>query len=133
MSDILQTLLLSCLPALVTGIFAYFTATKNANLKIRELQKQNEHEINKLMEQHKVDIDALKEKHTLEMENKGAEHRHKIEIIELEHKNELVRKEQELEATAKYGAMGGLLSDPKKIEGFLNLMSNPEFQKFQKK
>ncbi|MEQ4488889.1 MAG: hypothetical protein AAC990_00760 [Dehalococcoides mccartyi] len=132
MMDILNTLLISCVPALVTGFFAYFSARKTAQIKINELQKQNEHEINKLMEQHKIDIDSLKEKHALEMEKVESEHRYKLDIIALEHKNELESKEKELEAGAKYGAMGSLLSNPEKINGLLGLLDHPEIKKRMK-
>ena len=133
MEDLLITLLVSCVPAIATGFFAFFTAKKNANAKIRELKEQNDHELSKLMEQHKIDIESLKEKHMLEMESKNADHKHKMEVIELEHKNDLLRKEQEFEASAKYNAMNTAFESPEKLLSLLGMMENPDFQKYMKK
>ena len=61
MEEILNTLLVSCVPAIITGIISYLTANKKAKAEIATLQESNKHEIEKLMKQHEVDIESLKE------------------------------------------------------------------------
>ena len=82
MNDFLQTLLIACIPAVVTGIVSYLVAHKNASSQVKIVQEQNEHDIKKLMEQHKVDIDSLKEKYRLEAEEKDREHVRKLELMQ---------------------------------------------------
>lgn len=118
MNDFLQTLLIACIPALVTGIVTYLVAHKNASSQIKIVQEQNEHDIKKLMEQHKIDIDSLKEKYRLEAEEKDREHVRKLELMQKEYELKLKQQESEAENTAKYGAvkdifsglMGGMVS-----------------------
>ena len=78
MEEILNTLLVSCVPAIIAGIISYLTANKKAKAEIATLQESNKHEIEKLMKQHEVDIESLKEKHQLETEKCEQEHKHKI-------------------------------------------------------
>ena len=66
------------------------------------------------------------------MENRSVEHNRNIEVINLEHKNELAKIEQEQETTAKYAAMGDLFTNPEKISGLLDVLNNPDFQRFTK-
>jgi hypothetical protein len=131
-----QTLLVSCIPAIVTGLVTFFVASRNAKTQIDVVKKQNEHELAKLMEQHKIDIDSLKEKHRLELEASEKDHQHKLEIIQKEHENELIRKESELENSAKYGAMGPVFEkvinkalDAPEIQGQINQMMRESFKK----
>ena len=56
LEEILNTLLVSCVPAIITGIISYLTANKKAKAEIATLQESNKHEIEKLMKQHEVDI-----------------------------------------------------------------------------
>lgn len=63
MQDIISTLLVSCIPAAITGVVTYLTARRNAKTQIDSLQESNKHENEKLMRQHEVDIESLKEKH----------------------------------------------------------------------
>ena len=70
MEEILNTLLVSCVPAIITGIISYLTANKKAKAEIATLQESNKHEIEKLMKQHEVDIESLKEKNiSLKLKN----------------------------------------------------------------
>ncbi len=108
--EVLYTLLISCVPAVLSGIGSFLLAKSKSKAEIKQMQVANEHEIEKLMEQHKVDIDAIREQHRLEMQAKDKEHAHKLEIMQIEHKNELARKEHELENAAKYGAMGNIIT-----------------------
>ena len=62
MDEFWKTLLIACIPSLLTGLVTYFVAHKNASAQIKVVKEQNKHDIDKLMEQHKVDIDSLKEK-----------------------------------------------------------------------
>lgn len=103
-----ETLLIACIPAIISGIISFFLAKSQAKAETKKLQLANQHEIEKLMEQHKVDIDAIREQHRLEMESKEKDHQHKLEIMQKEHENELIRKERELENTAKYNAAGSI-------------------------
>ncbi len=113
MNEFLQTLLIACIPALVTGIVTYLVAYKNAASQVKIVKEQNKHDIEKLMEQHKVDIDSLKEKYRLEAEEKDREHTRKLELMQKEYELKLKQQESEAENTAKYGAMkdlfGGLM------------------------
>ena len=79
------------------------------------------------MEQHKVDIDAIREQHRLEMQSKEKEHQYKLEIMQKEHDNELIRQEKEQENTAKYNAMGTVMTGL--VNGMLGgVMNSPEVQ-----
>lgn len=128
MDEFLQTLLISCIPAVVTGIVTYLVAYKNAAAQIKIVKEQNKHDLNKLMEQHKVDIDSLKEKYRLETQEKDREHTRKLELMQKEFELKLRQQENEAENTVKYGAlkdvigglMGGMVS---------SAMNSPEVQK----
>lgn len=127
MDEFWKTLLIACIPSLLTGLVTYFVAHKNAAAQIKVVKEQNKHDIDKLMEQHKVDIDSLKEKYRLEAEEKDREHTRKLEIMEKEYEYKLKQQESEAENTAKYGAMkdalGGLIGGM-----FTSAMNTPEVQ-----
>ena len=100
MKEVIQNLLLSCVPAIITGIIAYISSCKSAksdlsklkeeNLHdIEKLKEQNSHDIDKLMKQHVIDIDALKEQHKLELEKSEKEHQHKLEYMQKEQENKM--------------------------------------------
>lgn len=89
MNEILQTLLISCVPAIISGVVTYIVAHKNASAQIRVVEEQNKHDLEKLMEQHKIDIDSLNKKHQQELEKMELEHKHKLELIEKENENVL--------------------------------------------
>lgn len=129
MQDILNTLLVSCIPAVITGVVTYLTASRNAKTQIVSLQESNKHEIEKLMRQHEVDIESLKEKHHLEAEKSEQEHRHKVEIMEIEHRNALESKEKEQSNAAMFGVMADVIKDPSKLQEILELANNPAFKK----
>lgn len=127
MIELAKTLLIACVPAVLSGITSFILAKSQAKSEIKKLQLGNQHDIEKLMEQHKVDVDAIREQHRLEMEAKEKDHQHKLEIIQQEHENELIRKERELENTTKYNAAGSILT------GLLNdmmggVLNSPEVQ-----
>ena len=127
MDEFWKTLLIACIPSLLTGLVTYFVAHKNASTQIKMVKEQNKHDLDKLMEQHKVDIDSLKEKYRLEAEEKDREHTRKLEIMEKEYEYKLKQQENEAENTAKYGAMkdvfGGLIGGM-----FTSAMNTPEVQ-----
>lgn len=89
MNEFVQTLLISCIPALVTGIITYLVAHKNASAQIKVVKEQNKHDLEKLMEQHKIDIDSLGKQHQQELEKMEIEHKHKLELIAKENENNL--------------------------------------------
>ena len=105
-----KTLLIACIPAIISGVISFILAKSQSNAEFQKLKLANEHEIDKLMEQHKVDIDAIREQHRLEMEAKEKDHQHKLEIMQKDHENAIIRKESELENTAKYNAAGNIMT-----------------------
>lgn len=129
MEIIINTLLVSCVPAIITGIVTYLTASRRAKTQIASLEENNKHEIEKLMRQHEIDIESLKEKHQLEAERSEQEHRHKMEIMEQEHRNAIESREKEQSNTAMLGVMTDVLTDPKKLQGLLELANNPAYKK----
>ena len=110
MIEVVKTLLISCIPAIITGIISFSVAKSQANSEIKKLKMENAHDLEHLMEQHKVDIEHIREQHKLEMESKEKDHQHKLEILQKEHENELVRQEKEQENNAKYAAMGNVMT-----------------------
>lgn len=127
MNNFTQTLLIACIPSLITGIITCFVTLKNARTEIRKLKEQNAHDIEKLMEQHKVDIDSLREKYRLEAEEKERDHDRKIELLKTEYELKLTQQEKEAENAVKYGMaqelIGGL------IGGVVSSsMNNPDIQ-----
>ena len=124
MQEIFNTLLVSCIPAVITGIVTYMTASRNAKTQIASLQESNKHEIEKLMKQHEIGIDNLKETHKLELERKQQEHDLKIKEMKIECDNEILKHEKELENQAKYGVMGDL---------FKGMFNSPELKKRNRK
>lgn len=89
MNDFVQTLLISCIPAIVTGIVTYLVAHKNASAQINVVKEQNKHDLEKLMEQYKIDIDSLGKQHQQELEKMELEHKHKLELIAKENENNI--------------------------------------------
>lgn len=89
MNEFVQTLLISCIPAIVTGFVTYLVAHKNAVSQVKIVQEQNKHDLEKLMEQHKVDIDSLNKQHQQELEKMELEHKHRLELAEKENENNL--------------------------------------------
>lgn len=87
--DFIKTLLISCIPAIITGAVTYLVAYKNATAQIKVVEEQNKHDLDKLMEQHKIDIDSLNKKHQQELEKMEVEHKHKLELIAKENENNL--------------------------------------------
>ena len=121
--------MVSCIPAVITGVVTYLTARRNAKTQIDSLQESNKHEIEKLMRQHEVDIESLKEKHNLEAEKSEQEHRHKVEIMEIEHRNALESKEKEQSNAAMFGVMADVVKDSSKLQGLIELANNSAFRK----
>lgn len=68
--ETLKTLLIACVPAVISGIISFILAKSQSKAEVQKLKLANEHEFDKLMEQHKIDIDAIREQHRLEMELK---------------------------------------------------------------
>lgn len=128
MQEIINTLFVSFIPAVLTSVISYLVASKKAKTEIQSLKESNKHEIEKLMKQHEVDIESLKEKYQLESEKSEQEHKHKIEIMEIEHRNALESNEKEQTNAAMFGVMSDVLTDPKKLQGLLDLANNPMFR-----
>ena len=125
--ETLKTLLIACIPAIISGVISFILAQSQSKAEYQKLKLANEHEIDKLMEQHKVDIDAIREQHRLEMEAKEKDHQHKLEIMQKDHENAIIRKECELENTAKYNAAGNIMIGL--FNGMLgDALNSPEIQ-----
>ena len=122
MNDFLQTLIISCIPAVLSGIGSYWIAQKNASSQIKILQEQNKHDIQKLMEQQKIDIASLKEKYRLEAEEKDKEHNRKLELMKTEYELKLQQQESEAENTAIYGLIKEFFSGI--------IVNNPDIKKY---
>lgn len=129
MNEIINTLLVSSIPAIITGCITYFTTNKKAKIEISTLVESNKHDLEKLMKQHEVDIDALKEKYQLEADKSEQEHRHKIQIMELEHKNALESNEKQQSNAAMFGVMPDVIKNPQILKKIMELANNPSFQK----
>lgn len=110
MHEFVNTLLIACIPAVVSGIVSFIVAKSQSNSEIQKLKISNQHDIERLMEQHRIDIDSIREKHQLEMQASEKEHQYKLEIMQKEHENEIIRKESELENTVKYNAVGSVMT-----------------------
>lgn len=108
--EMMETLLIACVPAILSGIISFVLAKSQAKAENMKLELANRHEVEKLMEQHKIDINAICEQHRLEMELKEKEHMYQLEIMQKEHENKLIFKESELENTAKYNAAGSIMT-----------------------
>lgn len=127
MIEFIKTLLTACIPAVITGIISFCVAKSQANGEIKKLKMENAHDLERLMEQHKVDIEHIREQHKLELESKEKDHQHKLEIMQKEHENELIRQEKEQENTAKYAAMGNVMTGL--FNGIMGgALSSPEVQ-----
>ena len=109
MIEFVQTLLVACIPAAITGVIAYAVAHKNASSQIKVVKEQNKHDLERLMEQHKVDIDHLKEAHKLEMESKEQDHKNKLELLQKEFENSLLKQQKDSENTLTAEAVKGVL------------------------
>lgn len=95
MDEFLKTLLIACIPSIITGVVTYFVSHKNASSQIKIVKEQNKHDLDKLMEQHKIDIDNLKEAHKLEMETKEQDHKNKLELQQREFENSLLKQQKD--------------------------------------
>lgn len=128
MVEILQTLIVSAIPAIIAGLTSYYGSKKKAESEIKTLQIQNKNELDRLVEQHKINLESLTAAHNLEIEKSDCEHKHQLEIIKLNHQNELQRKSKELEDTAKFQATSNLTSEliP---QLFTMFMETPEIRK----
>lgn len=109
----IMTLLVACVPALISGVVSWAIARNNTKSKIEELRQSNKNEIDRLVKQHEVDIEALELKH-----------KHEIEVLELEHSNALeatkAAQDNEMMNNILSGALGGL---------FTNIIGTSEMEK----
>lgn len=108
MTEIISTLLVSAVPAVIAGVVSYLGSMKKASTSLKEVQEKNKHELKKLMEQHKIDLDSLKEKHKLD-----------LEMIERQHQHELTMKDKEMQ---------GVIAQQVLKPMFEMFMNNPDVQ-----
>ena len=108
MDEFWKTLLIACIPSLLTGLITYFVAHKNASAQIKVGKEQNKHDLDKLMEQHKIDIENLKEAHKLEMESKEQDHKNRLELQQKEFENGLLKQQKEGENAMAAEALKGV-------------------------
>ena len=109
--DTIYAFLIACVPAIISAVVSVILAKNQTNAEIKRMQTENKHDLEQLMEQHRVDIDAIREQHRLEMEAKEQDHQNKIELMRIEHENEIIRKEHELENTAKFNTASNIMSN----------------------
>ena len=76
MVELAKTLLIACVPAMISGGISFILAKSQTKSEMKKLQVANQHDIEKLIEQHKVDVDAIREQHRLEMASKEKDHQH---------------------------------------------------------
>ena len=110
MQEVIQTILISTLPAAVTSMVSYFAAVWKGKTQIEAIKEQNRAEIEKLIQQGKMDIEAIKEKHRLELELKENEHKHEMEKMELQLQNELKKEEDIAKNQVATNLCSGLFS-----------------------
>ena len=106
MNEALKTILLACIPALISGIAAVLVA----RFQIKSTKEQNKHEIEKLMKQHEIDIQNLQEKHSLEMEAKEKDHQNQLELQKNSFENELQKLKAEGDNSAAVEGIKGVFS-----------------------
>ncbi len=104
MSEFMNTLLIACIPSVITGIGSLIVAIS----QIKTIKEQSKHDLDKLMKQHEIDIDNLKEKHSLEMNAKDKDHQHQLELIQKEHENKMVLLQKEIENAQTVEGIKGL-------------------------
>lgn len=110
MDEFLKTLLIACIPSIITGLVTYFVAHKNASSQISVVKEQNKHDIDKLMKQHQIDIDNLKEAHKLEMESKEQDHKNRLDLQQKEFENSLLKQQKDGENVMTAEALKGMFS-----------------------
>ena len=76
--------IVTVITTIVSGLLAYFSATRKTKSDLVALKESNRLEIEKLMSQHKLDLEALERKHEMEKEKMQLEHAHKIELLQKE-------------------------------------------------
>ncbi len=129
MQEIMNIFVVSCVPAIITGVVSYLSTNKKAMIQIKKLEESNKHEIEKLMKQHEVDIDSLKEKHQLEVETSKQDHAQKMEIMKLEHQIAIEGKSKDKSDTVMFSVMENAIKNPESLKGLIELMENPMFKK----
>lgn len=119
MDSFWQTLLISFIPSIITGIVTYLVAHNNTASQIKIVKEQNRHETEKLIQQQKINIENLKAAHALEMESKEQDHINKLELQRIEFENIQLKQQKEadnamtMEAIrALFGIVGSVLSTP---------------------
>lgn len=79
------TIIISCVPAIITATVSYLTARHQGKNDLQKASQENEANIERLMAQHEIDIEALREKHKMDMEAKDKELEHKLQIMQKEY------------------------------------------------
>ncbi|HJJ43448.1 MAG TPA: hypothetical protein O0X69_04135 [Methanocorpusculum sp.] len=82
MMEILETLLISALPALIAGIVSYIVSNNKAKSDINTVKEQNENDLNKLLTQHNNDLESLIATHKLDIEKKDLDYQYQSKILE---------------------------------------------------
>ena len=124
MGEFWQTILLACIPSIITGIATFFVASRSASAQIKVVTEQNKHDLEKLMQQHQIDIENIKEKHKLEIEAKEVDYKYKLELQQREFENALQQRKIENDNSMAMASLQGLLG----LIGttYNNALSTPE-------
>lgn len=104
MPELVKTLLIACVPAIISGVVSIFVAIN----QIKTIKEQNKHDLDKLMKQHEIDIENLKEKHSLEMEAKDKDHQHQLELLQKDYDNKMLLLQKEIENAQTVESIKGL-------------------------
>lgn len=107
--EFIKTLLIACIPAIITGLVTYLVARRNATSQVDIVKEQNKYDLKKMMEQHKVDRDHLKEAHKLELESKEQDHKYKLELLQKDFENSLLKQQKDSENARVTEAIKGML------------------------
>ncbi len=121
MTELIETLLIASVPAIVTGIIAYLKSRSDSKLQIKNLSQTNKHELDKLMKQHQIDIDSLKEKHVLETQKNEIEHKYKLEIMEAEALKSANFHERKADLDLKSKMLEELIKNPDRMDDFTKM------------
>lgn len=95
MNNILQTILVTLLPAVTTGLVTYLVSSKTLKSEMEKIHSEHEHDLKKLVAQHSVDIESIKEAHKLEMEKLERMHEQELDTIKIQHQQAMEIKEKE--------------------------------------
>ena len=79
------TIIISCIPSIITATISYFTACHKGKNDLKRAAQENNATIDRLVKQHEINVEALREQHKMEMEAKDKEHEQKLQLMQKEY------------------------------------------------